>query len=78
MSLPRLYAIVDVETCGRAGRMPLEAPIHADNRRYLAAKATRAGHRLDHLLGRVAGGRLVLEGDREPVEGEEEQLVVEG
>jgi GTP cyclohydrolase II len=37
-----------------AGRMPLEAPIHADNRRYLAAKATRAGHRLDHLLASLA------------------------
>ncbi len=37
-----------------AGRMPLETPIHADNRRYLAAKATRAGHRLDHLLASLA------------------------
>jgi len=33
-----------------AGRMPLEAPINADNRRYLTAKAARAGHQLDHLL----------------------------
>jgi GTP cyclohydrolase II len=32
------------------GRMPLQAPINADNRRYLTAKATRAGHRLDHLV----------------------------
>jgi GTP cyclohydrolase II len=31
------------------GRMPLEAPINADNRRYLTAKAARAGHRLNHL-----------------------------
>jgi GTP cyclohydrolase II len=31
-------------------RMPLEAPINADNRRYLTAKAARAGHRLDHLM----------------------------
>jgi GTP cyclohydrolase II len=30
-------------------RLPLEAPIHSDNRRYLVAKAARAGHRLDHL-----------------------------
>lgn len=33
-----------------ASRMPLQAPINADNRRYLTAKAERAGHRLDHLL----------------------------
>ena len=31
------------------GRMPLEAPVNADNRRYLTAKAARAGHRLNHL-----------------------------
>jgi GTP cyclohydrolase II len=31
------------------GRMPLEAPVNADNRRYMAAKATRAGHQLGHL-----------------------------
>jgi GTP cyclohydrolase II len=30
-------------------RLPLMAPINADNRRYLTAKATRAGHHLDHL-----------------------------
>jgi GTP cyclohydrolase II len=33
-----------------AGRMPLEAPVTADNRRYLTAKASRAGHQLEHLL----------------------------
>jgi GTP cyclohydrolase II len=33
-----------------AGRMPLEAPVNVDNRRYLTAKAARAGHRLDELL----------------------------
>lgn len=32
-----------------AGRMPLEASINADNRRYLTAKAARAGHSLNHL-----------------------------
>jgi GTP cyclohydrolase II len=32
------------------GRIPLHGPINADNRRYLTAKATRAGHKLDHLL----------------------------
>jgi GTP cyclohydrolase II len=35
-------------------RVPLQGPINADNRRYLTAKATRAGHKLDHLLGAVA------------------------
>jgi GTP cyclohydrolase II len=41
-----------------ASRMPLHAPINADNRRYLTAKASRAGHQLDHLvaaLGERAG-----------------------
>ncbi len=33
-----------------AGRMPLETPINADNHRYMAAKAERAGHQLNHLL----------------------------
>ncbi len=37
-----------------AGRMPLEAPINADNRRYMTAKAARAGHRLDHLMASLA------------------------
>jgi len=31
-------------------RMPLEAPINADNRRYMTAKVKRAGHRLGHLV----------------------------
>ena len=31
-------------------RMALEAPINADNRRYMTAKVTRAGHRLGHLV----------------------------
>jgi GTP cyclohydrolase II len=35
-----------VEICGC---MPLHAPVNAENRRYLTAKAVRAGHRLDHL-----------------------------
>jgi GTP cyclohydrolase II len=35
-------------------RMPLEAPINADNRRYLTAKAERAGHRLDLLIASLA------------------------
>jgi GTP cyclohydrolase II len=33
-----------------ASRMPLEVPINPDNRRYMAAKVARAGHRLDHLV----------------------------
>jgi GTP cyclohydrolase II len=36
------------------GRVPLQGPINADNRRYLAAKATRAGHKLDHILGTLS------------------------
>jgi GTP cyclohydrolase II len=42
-------------------RMPLQTPINADNRRYLTAKATRAGHRLDHLV--AALGDSVDEGE---------------
>ena len=34
-------------------RVPLQGPINSDNRRYLTAKATRAGHQLDHLIGAV-------------------------
>jgi GTP cyclohydrolase II len=34
-----------------SGRVPLHGPINACNRRYLAAKATRGGHQLDHILG---------------------------
>jgi GTP cyclohydrolase II len=37
-----------------AGRMPLEAPINADNRRYMTAKAERSGHRFDHLMASLA------------------------
>jgi GTP cyclohydrolase II len=32
------------------GRVPLHAPINAHNRRYMTAKAMRAGHKLDHLM----------------------------
>ncbi|MEA2930497.1 MAG: hypothetical protein QOG38_2925, partial [Hyphomicrobiales bacterium] len=34
-----------------SGRKALQAPVHAHNRRYLTAKAMRAGHKLDHLIG---------------------------
>jgi GTP cyclohydrolase II len=37
-----------------AGRMPLEAPINADNRRYMIAKALRSGHRFDRLTAVLA------------------------
>jgi GTP cyclohydrolase II len=37
-----------------ASRMSLEAPINADNRRYMTAKAARSGHRLDHLMNSLA------------------------
>jgi GTP cyclohydrolase II len=36
-----------------AGRVPLYTPMNADNRRYLTAKATRAGHWLDGLLAQA-------------------------
>ncbi len=34
-----------------AGRMPLDAPVNADNRRYMTAKAARAEYRFDDLAG---------------------------
>jgi GTP cyclohydrolase II len=37
-----------------SGRVPLQGPINSDNRRYLTAKAARAGHKLDHVLGVLA------------------------
>jgi GTP cyclohydrolase II len=37
-----------------SGRIPLHGTVNADNRRYLTAKATRAGHKLDHLLAALA------------------------
>jgi GTP cyclohydrolase II len=40
-----------IDVCGR---VPLHGPINPDNRRYLAAKATRSGHQLDHVLGAFA------------------------
>ena len=32
------------------GRMPIETPVNSDNRRYLTAKALRAGHQLSHVI----------------------------
>jgi GTP cyclohydrolase II len=37
-----------------ASRQPLEAPINADNRRYMTAKVTRSGHRIDNLVASLA------------------------
>jgi GTP cyclohydrolase II len=37
-----------------AGRMPLDAPVNADNRRYMTAKAAREGYRFDHLTALLA------------------------
>ena len=37
-----------------AGRMGLETPINADNRRYMAAKAMRGGHKLGHVFAALA------------------------
>jgi GTP cyclohydrolase II len=39
-----------IDVCGR---LPLVTPVHADNRRYLAAKAKRAGHDLTDVLADV-------------------------
>lgn len=44
-----------------ADRMPLEAPVNADNRRYMAAKATRAGHQLGHLIASIADSPEAVE-----------------
>jgi GTP cyclohydrolase II len=38
-----------------AGRMSIEAPVNADNHRYLEAKAARAGHQLDHFMSALSG-----------------------
>jgi GTP cyclohydrolase II len=35
---------------GITGRVSLETPIHSHNRRYLTAKATRSGHRLERII----------------------------
>jgi GTP cyclohydrolase II len=37
-----------------SGRMPLETPVNAHNRRYLTAKAARAGHQLDHVIASLS------------------------
>jgi GTP cyclohydrolase II len=47
------------------GRVAIETPVNADNFRYLAAKAERAGHRLDQLLGAL--GKPLDTADEWPV-----------
>jgi GTP cyclohydrolase II len=37
-----------------SGRMPLETPVNADNRRYLTAKAARAGHHLGAVIAALS------------------------
>jgi GTP cyclohydrolase II len=37
-----------------AGRMPLHAPVNADNHRYMTAKAAHAGYQFDHLTASLA------------------------
>jgi len=37
-----------------ASRIPLDAPVNADNRRYMTAKAARTGHQFDHLTALLA------------------------
>jgi GTP cyclohydrolase II len=37
-----------------ASRMPLDAPVNSDNRRYMTAKAARAEHQFDHLMTSLA------------------------
>jgi len=37
-----------------SGRMPLETPVNVHNRRYLTAKASRAGHQLDHVIAALS------------------------
>jgi GTP cyclohydrolase II len=54
-----------IDVCGR---VPLHGPINADNRRYLAAKATRSGHQLDHVLGALAEPARTGAARRMPVE----------
>ena len=50
-----------------SGRIALHGPVNADNRRYLTAKATRAGHKLDYLLtARTEPSNEPVGGDRTP------------
>jgi GTP cyclohydrolase II len=49
-----------------SGRMPLHGPINSDNRRYLTAKATRAGHQLEHILDAVGASAAASPSSREP------------
>jgi GTP cyclohydrolase II len=48
-----------------SGRIPLQGAINSDNRRYLTAKATRAGHKLDDLMPVLAADEQA-DDDRSP------------
>ncbi len=48
------------------GRMPLETPINADNRRYMTAKVSRAGHQLGHLISAFAAAQDGDEDEKAP------------
>jgi GTP cyclohydrolase II len=54
-----------IDVCGR---VPLHGPINADNQRYLASKATRSGHQLDHVLNALAEPARIDAARRMPVE----------
>ena len=47
------------------GRVPLLAPVNGENRRYLTAKAKRAGHSLDHLFEQIAANDRAIVADKE-------------
>lgn len=48
-----------------ASRVPLLTPVNGDNRRYLTAKAERAGHSLDHLFDQIAANDRAIVPDKE-------------
>ena len=47
--------------------MPIETPINADNRRYLTAKAARAGHQLGHVIAALSEAPAEGEGQVAPL-----------
>lgn len=48
-----------------ASRVPLLTPVNGDNRRYLTAKAKRAGHSLDNLFEQLAANDRAIVADKE-------------
>jgi GTP cyclohydrolase II len=49
-----------------SGRIALHGPVNADNRRYLTAKATRAGHKLGNLLAARTEAGDPIGGEQSP------------